>query len=146
MGLRETIKVNRKTFFNPRKWIDYDGIKDQQVVIWSILKGVMTAPEEGRKQSFEKLVEEKGLKESEIADGISTYRALAVVFVLLGLASTLYAFYLLFFNATLAGFLLSAVVATLFFSQAFKYDFWALEMRERKLGLTFADWKRQYLG
>lgn len=146
MGLRDALKVNKKTFFNPSAWIDMAAIKDQQKVIWDILKGSMTAPTEGRARTFEEVVKEKKLKESDIAEGISTYKALAVVFIILAVAALLYACLLLFKYYSITGMLLSIAVSALFFSQAFKYDFWAFEMRERKLGLTITDWKRQYFG
>lgn len=146
MALRDIFKVSRKTFFNPSQWLDVDGFTSANRDMWSILKGVMTAPPEGRSLEFDEVMKEKGLTEKDIEDGAGTYRALALIFVLLGLISLFYAIYLLLKFTTLSGLLLSTVVAALFLSQAFKYDFWAMQMRTRNLGLTLNDWKRHYLG
>lgn len=147
MPIRDIFKINRKTFFNPSGWIDLNALIYQNQILVSILGLLFAkpgAPTAG--ETFEDAMRRQGVTEKDIADGISTYRALAVVFLLLGVVTFLYAGYLIFQHTSLTGCLLALVVAALFGAQAFKYDFWAFQMRSRRLGLTFADWKRQYLG
>jgi hypothetical protein len=57
-----------------------------------------------------------------------------------------YSFFLLFHHTAFLGWFLGMATSALFFAQAFKYDFWSLQMRRRKLGLTFQDWKKSILG
>jgi hypothetical protein len=146
MAVRDIFKVSRKTFFNPAAWIDIDGIVDQTVAIKSVLKNAFTAPAPGVPESFEEVVKRQGLSEKDIKDGAATYKALAIVFFLLGLLAFVYSFYVLIKHGTVLGFLLSLSVTGLLGAQAFRYDFWAMQMQNRKLGMTIKDWKRQYLG
>ena len=146
MAIKDAFKVSRKTFFNPTAWLNLNALKMHNKMIWDVLKNLFTKPVPGTAVSFEEAMKQQGLTEKDIADGISTYRALAVVFLVLALASLAYAVYLVFYHGSLTGCLLSLAVTALLASQVFKYDFWALQMRRRHLGLTFADWKRQYLG
>lgn len=146
MAVRDIFKINRKTFFNPSGWIDYPSLKGNTKMLYGILKTTFTVPTSIASETFEESVKRQGLTEKDIADGIGSYRALALVFVILALAAIAYAAYLMYYHATFTGLMLSLVVSALCFSQAFKYDFWAMQMSKRKLGLTFVDWKRQYLG
>lgn len=146
MAVRDIFKISRKTFFNPSGWIDYPNLKNNTMLLYGILKTTFTTPTSTATETFEEAVKRQGLTENDIADGIGTYRALALVFVFLAIAAIVYAAYLMYYHATFTGLLLSLVVSALCLSQAFKYDFWALQMQRRKLGLTFSDWKRQYLG
>jgi hypothetical protein len=145
MAIRDIFKVSRKTFFNPTAWIGTESISAQNNVLWGVIKNITTAPAPATGESFEEAVKRQGLTEKDIHDGMLSYRALAVVFSLLGLGSFIYGVYLVFHFVSIAGFILAFSVSALFFAQAFRYDFWSLQMRRRHLGLTFADWKSQYL-
>ena len=145
MAVKDLFKFNRKTFFNPTAWMDWDRIADQNKYLWGVLKGLFSAQKAQTTRSFEEAMQEFGLSEADVADAIETYRALALVFVILGSCAILYTGYLLIWHTSFLGAFLSIAVAMFLLAQAFKYDFWALQMRRRHLGLTFADWKRQYL-
>ncbi len=146
MAVRDLFKINRKTFFNPSAWIDYPSLKNNTLMLYGVLKNTFTVPKPTTSETFEESVKRRGLSDKDIADGIGTYQGLAWVFVILAVAALVYAGYLMYYYSTITGMILSIVVSALCLSQAFKYDFWALQMRRRKLGLTFSDWKRQYLG
>ena len=146
MAVRDAFKFSWKTFFNPSAWIDYSGLVSQNKAIATVLTNLKAVPAAGTPETFEEAVQRQGLTEKDLQDGIASYRALALVFFLLAAFSFVYAAYLIIVYRTVLGMTLGLVVASLFFSQAFKYDFWALQMRKRTLGLTFEDWKRNYLG
>lgn len=144
--IRNILKVSRKTFINPTAWVDLDSIITQNKTIWSIFKSVITPLAAGEAETFEEVVNRNGLTEKDIHDGMITYRTLAFVFVVLASCCLFYMGYLVVKYGAFVSAILALAVAGLFFSQAFKYDFWAFQMRQRKLGLTVADWKQQYLG
>ncbi len=146
MAVRDIFKVTRKTFFNPAAWMDYDALVAQNKTIWAIISGIIRRRPPGEPETFEQLVQRQGLTEKNIEDAAGTYRALAFVFLLLAVSSLSYAIFLVFNKGSLTGCILALAVMALFGAQMFKYDFWALQMRRRQLGLTFQDWKRQYLG
>ncbi len=98
-----------------------------------VISNLKAVPAPGVPETFDEAMKRQGLTEKDLQDGIATYRALALVFLLLAAAAVAYTVYLLVGYGSLLGALLGVAVAALFFSQAFKYDFWALQMRKRTL-------------
>ena len=146
MAIRDIFKISRKTFINPTGWIDYESLKYQNRTIWSILKNLFSVPRPEREESFQAAMKRLGLTEEQVQYGAKNYRLFSIGFFALGLLVLFYSFYLLFGHGAFWGWLIGLGVSALFFAQAFKYDFWSLQMRRRKLGLTFADWKESVLG
>lgn len=146
MAIRDMLKISRKTFLNPTGWIDYDSLKYRTKSIWDILKGMTTVATPDREETFEQAMERQGLTDADVEQRISTYRLFAIMFVLLGSVVFFYSFYLLFKHSTFAGFLLGIAASAVFLSQAFRYDFWTMQLKERRLGMTFEDWKSHILG
>ena len=145
MALRDVFKISWKTFVNPTGWLDYDALKSQNQLLYGILKPTFSADKPGQPETFEQATERLGLTEADITAGQHRYRRWAIYFALLGLLVFYYAFYLVFRYLSFPSFILGIAAAMLFFTYAFKFDFWSLQMRRRKLGLTFADWKASYL-
>ncbi|OGT37349.1 MAG: hypothetical protein A3F12_06215 [Gammaproteobacteria bacterium RIFCSPHIGHO2_12_FULL_38_14] len=146
MAIRDIFKFSRKTFLYPSGWIDLEFLKDQNKTIWSILRSLVTAPTPVYEETFEQAMARLGLKEEDIQHSALRFRLYAIFFLVLSLASLIYSIYLLIHYVTLLGFLLGLGVTGLFLAQAFKYDFWAFQIRRRKLGATVQEWKRSILG
>lgn len=146
MTIRNALKVGLKTFVNPRGWVDYDSLKYQNKIIYKNLKPLFSKPQPIRGETFDQAIQRLGLSEADIQATIKSYRRYSIFFVIIGLITFYYSFYLLFRHVSFASWLLGLGAAGLFFGQAFKYDFWVLQMHKRTLGLTFADWKRNILG
>ncbi|OGT60087.1 MAG: hypothetical protein A3F14_06485 [Gammaproteobacteria bacterium RIFCSPHIGHO2_12_FULL_43_28] len=145
MAIRDILKISRKTYFNPKGWIDYEALKYQNRTILTILKDLFTPATPTHQETFEEAIARFGLKEEEIEDALKTYRAYAFLFLMLGILAFIYAFYLLFRYTSFSGWLLSLAVTGLFCAQSFKYDFWAFQIKRRKLGATFSEWKNHLL-
>lgn len=144
--LRDALKFSRKTFFNPRGWIDFDFLKDQNRTIIDVLKNLFTADQPARQESFEEAVARLKLSEEDIQSTQKTYRLYAVLFVVLALLAFIYSIYLVVSYGSFTGFLVGIAVSVLLGGQAFRFDFWAFQMRRRKLGATFDEWKKSILG
>jgi hypothetical protein len=148
MAVRDAFKITRKTFFNPRAWFNYDEFNNQNNVLWNLLKANLVPPQTQPQdtQTFEQAMQRHGMAETDIPVAIKNYRLFALLFSLLAFLAFVYAFFILFGYHTLFGWLLSMCVCALLLAQALKYDFWSLQLRRRKLDLTFADWKASILG
>jgi len=150
MAIRDAFKVSRKTFFNPRAWFNYDEFKAQNIVVWGVLRSIFVAPpvapETETTDTFEEVMQRNGLTEADLAISLQNYRLFVWLFISLGLLAFIYAFFMLFAYHTLTGWILAMCVCGLLLAQAFKYDFWCLQLRRRRLNLTFADWKASILG
>lgn len=146
MALRDLFKVSRRTFLNPTAWLDFDSLKMQNRTIWQVLSSIFTTPKPERQEDFASAMKRLKLSEADVTNAIKSYRHYALMFFGIGLLIFIYAFYLLFRYGELMGWLLAMAASALFFSQAFKYDFWSLQMKERRLGMTFKEWKASVLG
>jgi intracellular multiplication protein IcmV len=99
-----------------------------------------------REETFDQALIRLNLTEADVKSSITTYRNYALLFLVFAVLALAYAFFLLFRYGTITGWMLGMAMCGLFVSQAFKYDFWAFQMRRRKLGATFSDWKKAFLG
>jgi len=145
MPIRDIFKVKVKTFINPSGWLDLDSLVTTNRTLWDILRSMFTIPKANREETFEQAMKRFGVTEKEVKERIITYRRFALLFFTLGLVLFFYSFYLLF-QYIFLGWLLGMAVTALFFAQAFRYDFWAFQLKRRTLGATFAEWKNAILG
>lgn len=146
MAVRDIFKISRKTFFNPSGWLDLNGLIEQNKTIISVLKNLFTKAEPARQETFEQAMERLKLTEPDIVALVRRYTLFVWLFVVCALAAFAHAFYLLFAYHLFFAWLLSMSVSLFFWAQAFRYDFWGLQLRRRALGLSFADWKKSRLG
>ncbi len=145
MPIGRFFKISRKTFFDPKAWMDYDSFKDQNEIIKSSLANLFTVSQPEHEETFENALKRLHLTEADIKGLTKKYLTYAWIFLLVGILTFLYAFFLLFLYHALGSWLLGLAVATLFFSQAFKYHFWSFQMHRRQLGATIQDWKKYIL-
>ncbi len=146
MAIRDVFKFNRKTFVNPSGWFDIGQFTLLNNLIYSVLRNTFTKPKPEITESFEQAIERLGLTELDVKFGAANYRLYALAFFIIGLMSIFYSFYLLFFHHAYFGWVIGLCMSGLFFAQGFKYDFWSLQMRQRKLGITFKEWSEAIFG
>lgn len=146
MAIRDIVKISRKTFFNPSAWIDLSSLKLMNRTIVDVVKNLFQVEQPERTETFEQAMERLKLTEDQVQFGATNFRIYALIFLLLGLLVFFYTFYILFKYKAFYSWLLGMATAALFFSQAFKYDFWSLQMRQRKLGITGKEWLDFVLG
>jgi len=146
MGVFDVFKVSRKTFFNPSGWLGWDGLKNINYMLGAILRPLFTKQEPTRQESFEEAMERLGLTEEDLKNTIASYQSYSLLFLLVSIILFTYSFYLLFAHGAIGGFLLGLGVTAVSLIQAYKYDFWVFQMRRRKLGATFVEWRNNILG
>ncbi len=146
MAVRDIFKVSWKTFVNPAAWIDYEGLKNQNKTIFNSLKSLFARPQPDQEETFEQAMARLELTEADVIKTSKNYQTYAVMFFVLGILLMGYAFFLLFNKSSIVDWILGIAGSAFLFSQAFRFDFWALQMKQRKLGLTFDEWKRHLLG
>jgi intracellular multiplication protein IcmV len=144
MAVRDVLKVNRKTFFNPRAWLGYDALKAQTVFLYNLIKNIFVTTEAApvRTESFAEALTRLNLTEQEADDIGKNYLFYSLGFVGIAAFAMLFGFYLLFVHHTFAGWILSLSITALLLAQAFRYHFWHFQIKFRKLGCTFEEWKQ----
>jgi intracellular multiplication protein IcmV len=146
MAVKDVFKVTRKTFFNPSGWFGYDSFKQNTSNVWKILQSVITPVtstsdvEQPAPATFEEAMERNHMTPQAVEELSKDYLLYTFVFLLLVAVSVYLSFYLLLDRGAFAGFLVGIAVALLFGVQAFRYHFWYFQIKQRKLGGTFAEW------
>jgi intracellular multiplication protein IcmV len=142
MPVKDVFKVSRKTFFNPRAWLGYDELKNQTKTIWDTLRALFTSSKPQRQETFEQAMQRLQLSEKDIKEKQATYLNYAIAFIILAVCSFLSSFYYLIHHHTFSGMILGFAVTTLFATQAFRFHFWYFQIKHRKLGCTYKEWRQ----
>lgn len=141
MPIKDVFKVSRKTFINPSAWIGYKSLSNGTKAIWGVIKDTITPDKPQRQETFEQAMQRFKLTETDIQKQSKDYFFYSISFVLLAAFSFMASFYFLFIHKTFAGLLLGFAVTALFLAQAFRFNFWHFQIKHRKLGCTFDEWR-----
>jgi len=141
MPLKDVVKVSRKTFFNPTGWLGYEQLKANTASMWDIIKGTFSPAKPTVTETFAEAMQRLNLTEDNVKRIAQNYQAYSYFFLFLAVCSVIGAFYLLIVDFSIAGWILAIATAGLFGVQAFRYSFWLFQMKHRKLGCTFAEWR-----
>ena len=142
MAVKDIFKISRKTFVDPKAWLGYDVLKDNTKTFWAFFKAVFfpETPKAERKETFEEAVARLELTEENIQNIDKNYVLFAFIFGVAGLGLFIFALFLLF-DAAFLGCLLALSGAAILLSKAFKFHFWHFQIKHRKLGCTFDEWR-----
>lgn len=140
MAIRDIFKFSRKTFVNPSGWMDYEFLKGQTTNIYSVLRGLFTSTQPELEETFEQALERMHLNEADADSVRHSYRRYALFFLLIAMGCFVYSFYLLFAYHAIFEWILGLAITGLFLAKAFQFDFWAYQIKRRKLGATFNEW------
>lgn len=144
MAIRDIFKISRKTFFDPRSWMGVDLIKQHHQTLWRSIRRLFNPPKPHREETFDEAMKRLHLEPQDIKIMIKKYRFFAIFFLSLAFLCFLYAFYLLIKFYTVTGFLLALATTALFLGQSFRYDFWGYQLKHRRLGVSFSQWKNSW--
>lgn len=140
MGLRSGAKRVGKRFLDVRTWSSYDQVKSSLANTFKSAKGLFSVRTSQRVETFEQAMQRLQLSEQDIAQRMSFMLRLARLFTVLGVVVVGYALYLVVYHGSFFAFVLSAVIAGLAFMQAFRYHFWYMQTKMRRLGCTIEDY------
>lgn len=141
MAVWQIFKVSRKTFFNPRAWLDVDGVRTSTRNLWVIIRDLFVQPTPTRRETFSEAKKRLNLTDAELKNIGQRYQLFSYMFLLLGITVLVFSFYLFIYHFTISGFILGVVTALLFFGQAFRYNFYYFQIKHKKLGCTFKEWR-----
>jgi intracellular multiplication protein IcmV len=143
MALKDVVKVGRKTFLDPRAWLGYDTVKQQTQLVWSIVKQFFGAADTApvKPETFEEAQARLSLTDDEIKIAGDNYFFITLIF--LGVAFVVFGFSLyLVFTGSFFGFLIGIALSAFLVGQAFRNHFLYFQIKNRKLGCTYEEWRR----
>lgn len=139
MAKKGRVKNALKGLFNFKLWMGYDRLVEQGRMIKDTYTEVFTPQVASRKEDMEQVKRRFGLDENDLDRKSTELRRLAIVMFVLFFPVFGYALYLLWDFHWHAG-LLAIVVSGFPLVLAFRYHFWHYQIKERRLGITFAEW------
>lgn len=144
MAVKDVIKVSRKTFFAPGSWLGFDFLKTQSVYLWQFFKrligGVILPPKPEQIETFEQAMQRLNVAEERLEETSQLYLLFAGFFCLLAVMVLIISV-LFLLEAHLAACLISLAIVVFLLAQAFRYHFWRFQIKHRKLGCTFEEWR-----
>jgi len=144
MAIKEILKVNRKTFFDPRAWLGYDYVKNQTLGLFGAFKTLFgtTIPTGVQEETFEEAKQRLNLTDKDIESTEMNYLLFTAFYASVGFVFVCVAFYFLISEAAFAAFVLALALSLVLFGQAFRSHFWYFQIKNRKLGCTFDEWRK----
>lgn len=132
----------------PIGWLggEVEDLKNSNRNIVGAVKRILSPEEAEHEESFDDAMKRLNLSDADIKKSISRYQTYVGLFLLIAILLFSYSFYLLFAHISIIGFLLSLTATVFCLTQAFRFDFWAYQMKNRKLGVSFNEWKQHVLG
>lgn len=126
-------------FFNISWWLDYPRLKGHAQGIAEWVKFNFTSQTPKRRESFQNATKRFDLSNEDLENQRKVFLSLAILLASIAIGVIAYGVRLLidrhFFSGALC-FSISLVALT----YAFKYHFWAFQIKQQKLGCTFKEW------
>lgn len=141
MGFKSAMKKGFGTGLSPKKWIGFNQLKSDSRTMGKIFKGVFGRSKKGaeRNETFEDAVKRYHLTEEDIQKRIRSSKELVIIF--LGFAVVLAAYTVYQWTAShfIDGFI-CLILVILTSAYGFREHFNMFQMRQRRLGCTYAEW------
>lgn len=144
MAIKDVFKVSRKTFVDPKNWLAYDTVKVSTGILWRATKSVFfTTPPSApvQQETFDEAMQRQGLSEDDVKSSVRTYLLFSMGFGALAIGIVVLALYF-FSRLLIADGVIALSIASFLFAQAFVFNFWCFQMKMRKLGCSFAEWRQ----
>jgi intracellular multiplication protein IcmV len=144
MAVKDVLKVSRKTFFNPKGWLGYDTLKESTQGFLGIMRGVFKQKPPlaaDQAETFNEAVARLNLTEKNIEDLKFTYFSYALLFFLMAIGILVYSGWLLM-HLYIYSFLIGLAIVVFLLGQTFRFHFLYFQIKHRKLGCTFEEWKK----
>lgn len=149
MGIFRTVKKGVTSGWSVRRWVGYEGIKENGNVIGKLFQSAIsnpskTEPESPSKETFEMAMKRFNMTEDDLKKRIRSGRQ--VYWSCLGgsLAILAYMFYQFSIHEMIAG-LVCLMLALVLLAYAFRENFNVFQMKQRRLGCTAAQWLGSFL-
>lgn len=137
------IKRYVKSAFNVGGWLGYRSLSDNASFIKNMFSNLLKQPDKDLivSESFEEAQLRMGLTENDISERCQHFLNMSRVYGIILLSGIGYLFYLISQKQWVATIMMLSF-NLMMFSFYFRESFWYLQLRERRLGITFKDWVR----
>lgn len=136
---RGFFRTMTSTFFDLPRWINAKQYVETNKTLYSRVKESFQISKAQRTETFEAAMIRLKLSEQDLKERVAANQRGLIILLSVIVLLCLYGFYLIF-SGSVAGTLM--VIAVIIFSavRAFQYSFWNFQIKNKKLGCSFASW------
>lgn len=138
------------SIFNVREWVSYDEISYNGKWILESLKLLFSKPKKLNQQELNETFSDAAtrlqLSEEDIASRTKHFLMTSVLYFAIAVLLFAYEIYLIFVGAPFLSLIMNLALIALMTSYAYRENFWYMQMKKRKLGCTFDEWRNYILG
>lgn len=128
-----------KKAINVKTWVDYDNLAAFGDSIIQTSKRLFIPTKSGKVESFDGAMQRLKLSDQDIAKKEKEFTRIAKFFSVFAFLLTLYSGYF-FFGTHLSAALVCIALSLVLLALAFRYHFWAFQIKRRQLGCRLRDW------
>jgi len=139
MKIRRSLFRAARPFLNIRQWAQVDYLKRSGKNIYGLARGLVTPGKAARGESFDAAMSRLKIDEKAVRNRQRQSFVLALVFFIVGILLLAYAV-MRAYRGHIISTLISFVIAGVSFAESFRNHFWYVQIKERRLGLTFNEW------
>lgn len=139
MGFFNGVKRVVKPLVDFPRWMDSENLANTTRSVWNSLKTIFVVAKPQQQESFEAAILRLGLTENDLLQRKKEFTRLVFIFILIAIPVFIYGGYLLKVGSP-HGALLTFVLGLLSLAQAFRYNFWIFQIKQRRLGCSFFEW------
>jgi len=126
-------------------WVDLDRHKEVSKNLLGRFQELLRPIQPKRKETFEEAVKRQRISKKALRDMQFQYFMIAITFLILGVIVFIYCLYHLS-NLHFRGAFVSLGLMSLILTMAFRYHFWYIQIKHRRLGFTLMAWLKTFLG
>lgn len=130
-----------KPFVNFPKWLDAKSLKKNNETLYGFAKDIAKPDlRPVSQESFEEAMVRLQLSEQDVVNRRAFFLRMAIFYGLFAIAVFSYGIYLFFNLVDIFPLLMALAVTVAALALWFKHHFWYVQMKQRRLGLSFDDW------
>lgn len=139
MKIARSVKKFVKPHVDIPKWVALDDMSDSITNVVDLGKTLFIPQKATFQETFEEALVRLNLTEADVAKREKEFIRLQFIFGGFALLVFAYCVYLLLESNFVCAVICFALISIIL-SQVFRYNFWAFQIRKRKLGCTFQEW------
>lgn len=136
---KKAFRVFYKTFFDVPRWIGVEQYKRTNKTLFAYLKDAFRKTDSSRNEQFDEAMQRMQLTEEDLRVTLKCHVRNFYIMAFVAMLLSIYGIYLLLegaFSAALIDFVVILFVGV----RVFQFNFWAYQIKTRRLGCTFRDW------
>ena len=128
-----------KPFVNVTGWLGYSSVKDGYSNVKNTANDLFASIEAEHDESFEEAVERLGLDQTALNQQYKNFRSMFILCICIASLLLLLSLYWIFSGGFFGGFI-AFILMLIGLTNAFRYNFWMFQIKQKKLGCTINEW------